>query len=278
MPGRFEGKVAFITGAARGQGRSHAVRLAEEGADIIAIDLCGDIDSVPYPLGTSEDLAVTVGLVEAAGRKIVAVKADVRDYDQVKNAVDAGVATLGRLDVVSANAGIASFEVLETMDTRAWQDVLDVNLTGVWHTAKASIPHLRRSGGGSITLTSSSAGLKGLPNVGHYTAAKHGLVGLMRSLALELARDRIRVNTIHPCSVDTEMIQNEATHELFMPGRPPEERTQEMLAASFETQTLMDVPWIEAVDISNALLWLASDEARYVTGVTLPVDAGMLIK
>lgn len=278
VAGRVEGKVAFITGAARGQGRSHALRLAEEGADIIAIDVCADIATVPYGLGTSEDLQTTVEQVKAIGRRVVATQADVRDYAAVQRAVDTGVAELGRLDIVSANAGIASYGVLEKMDSRVWQDVIDINLTGVWHTAKASIPHLRSAGGGSITLTSSTAGLKGFENVGHYAAAKHGVVGLMRSLALELARDGIRVNTIHPTSVDTGMIQNDATHELFTPGLEPEQRTQEVLSASFQATNLIAVPWIDAVDISHALVWLSSDEARYVTGVTLPVDAGLLTK
>jgi SDR family mycofactocin-dependent oxidoreductase len=278
MAGRLEGKVAFITGAARGQGRSHAIRLAEEGADIIAIDVCDDVASVPYGLASAADLQTTVKLVEATDRRIVATRADVRDYDQVKAAVDAGVAELGRLDVVSANAGIASYGLLEKLDTRTWQDVIDTNLTGVWYTAKASIPHLRASGGGSIVLTSSTAGLKGIENVGHYTAAKHGVVGLMRALAIELARDNIRVNTIHPTAVNTDMIQNDATHELFAPGLAAENRTEEVLAASFRSINLLPVPWVDPVDISNALLWLASDESRYVTGVALPVDAGLLIK
>jgi SDR family mycofactocin-dependent oxidoreductase len=278
MAGRLEGKVAFITGAARGQGRSHAIRLAEEGADIIAIDVCQDIASVPYALATAADLRDTVKQVESKDRRIVATHADVRDYEQLRAALDAGVAELGRLDIVSANAGIASYGRLEKIDSQMWQDMINVNLTGVWHTAKASIPHLRAAGGGAIVLTSSTAGLKGFENVGHYAAAKHGLVGLMRSLALELAHDGIRVNTIHPTSVDTNMIQNEATHELFTPGLAREERTQDALAASFQSTNLIQVPWIEAVDISHALVWLASDEARYVTGVTLPVDAGLLIK
>jgi (+)-trans-carveol dehydrogenase len=175
MSGRVEGKVAFITGAARGQGRSHAVRLAQEGADIIAIDLCAQIDTVPYALSTPEDLDRTVELVESLGRRIVATQADVRDFDALKGAVDAGVAQLGRLDIVSANAGVSSYGRLEAIDAKTWQDVIDVDLTGVWHTAKAAIPHLRVAGGGAIVITSSSAGLKALENVGHYTAAKQRL-------------------------------------------------------------------------------------------------------
>jgi (+)-trans-carveol dehydrogenase len=277
MSGRVEGKVAFITGAARGQGRSHAVRLAQEGADIIAIDLCAQIDTVPYALSTPEDLDGTVELVESLGRRIVATQADVRDFDALKGAVDGGVAQLGRLDIVSANAGVSSYGRLEAIDAKTWQDVIDVDLTGVWHTAKAAIPHLRAAGGGAIVITSSSAGLKALENVGHYTAAKHGVVGLMRALTLELAADRIRVNTIHPCSVDTLMIQNSATHELFAADIDERDRTPELLAEKFAALNLL-TPYVDPVDISNALLWLASDEARFVTGAALPVDAGQLTK
>jgi (+)-trans-carveol dehydrogenase len=207
MTGRVEGKVAFITGAARGQGRSHAVRLAQEGADIIAVDLCDQVDSVPYPMATPEDLADTVKQVEALDRRIVATQADVRDYGAVKQALDDGVAQLGRLDIVSANAGIASFGRAEELPEQTWQDMIDTNLTGVWHAAKAAIPHLIAGGrGGSIVLTSSAAGLKAYANVAHYVSAKHGVVGLMRTLALELAPHMIRVNSLHPTQVDTDMI------------------------------------------------------------------------
>jgi len=182
VTGRVEGKVAFVTGAARGQGRSHAIRLAQEGADIIAIDLAGPIDTVPYPLATPQDLAQTVKEVEALDRRIIATQADVRDYAAVKAALDDGVAQLGRLDIVSANAGILSFGTAADLEDQVWQDVLDVCLTGVWHAAKAAIPHLRAAGGGSIILTSSAAALRAQPHIGHYVAAKHGVVGLMRTL------------------------------------------------------------------------------------------------
>jgi len=278
MAGRVQGKVAFITGAARGQGRSHAIRLAQEGADIIAVDLTGQIDTVPYPMSTPDDLAETVKEVEALDRRIVATQADVRDYAALKAALYDGVAQLGRLDIVSANAGIFSFGTLEELDDQTWQDMIDVNLTGVWHAAKAAIPHLRASGGGSMILTSSTAGLKALPNLGHYNAAKHGVVGLMRTLAMELAPDMIRVNSVHPTSVDTDMVQNAATYELFAPDLPEAQRTREVLRPRFQALNALPIPWVEPVDISNAVLWLASDEARYVTGVTLPIDAGQLAK
>ena len=277
--GRVEGKVAFITGAARGQGRSHAIRLAQEGADIIAVDLAAQVDSVPYPMATPDDLAQTVKEVEALDRRIIATQADVRDYGALKKALDDGVAELGRLDIVSANAGIFSFGRTEDLPEQTWQDMIDTNLTGVWHAAKAAIPHLRAGGrGGSIILTSSTAGLKALENTGHYNSAKHGVVGLMRTLALELAPDMIRVNSVHPTSVDTGMVQNAPTYALFAPDLPEQDRTRERLAERFQALNALPIPWVEPADISNAVLWLASDESRYVTGVTLPVDAGSLLK
>ncbi len=278
MAGRVEGKVAFVTGAARGQGRSHALRLAQEGADIIAIDIAGQIDTVPYGMSSPDDLAETVRQIEALDRRIVATQADVRDFDAVKSALDAGVAQLGKLDIVAANAGIFSFGTLEELSEQSWQDMLDVNLTGVWHAVKAAIPHLKANGGGSIILTSSDAGLYAMANVGHYVSAKHGVVGLMRTAALELAGDNIRVNTVNPTGVNTDMIQNAAAYELFAPDLEPAARTKEALAPRFATLNALPIPWVEPVDISNAVLWLASDEARYVTGVTLPIDAGQLTK
>ncbi|MEV1329302.1 mycofactocin-coupled SDR family oxidoreductase [Micromonospora costi] len=278
MPGRVDGKVAFITGAARGQGRSHAIRLAQEGADIIAIDLCRQVDTVPYPMSTPDDLAETVKEVEALDRRIIATQADVRDFAAVKAAVDEGVAQLGRLDIVSANAGISSpAGPAEDVSEQTWQDMIDINLTGVWHTAKAAIPHIKAGGrGGSIVLTSSDAGLFAYPNIAHYVSAKHGVVGLMRTLALELAPFNIRVNSLHPTQVDTPMIMNEATYKLFLPDNP--NPTIEEFAPVSQQMNALPIPWVEAVDISNALLFLASDEARYITGVALPVDAGAAIK
>jgi (+)-trans-carveol dehydrogenase len=197
--GRVEGKVAFITGAARGQGRSHALRLAEEGADIIAVDFVQDIDTVPYGLASRDEFELTVKQVEATGRRIVAVEADVRDYDALKAAVDRGVDELGRLDIVSANAGVLSLGKAHELTEQTWRDMIDVNLTGVWHTTKAvTEPMIDLGNGGSIIITSSTAGVKGLANAAHYTAAKHGIVGLMKSLVNELSQYRIRVNTVHP--------------------------------------------------------------------------------
>jgi (+)-trans-carveol dehydrogenase len=276
--GRLDGKVAFITGAARGQGRSHALRLAQEGADIIAVDIAEQMSTVPYAMATQEDLDETVRQIEALDRRIVARKADVRDGEALRAAVDEGVAELGRLDIVAANAGIFSSGSAEELTEEQWNDMIEVNLSGVWRTCKVAIPHLRAAGGGSIIITSSTAGLNGFPNFAHYVSAKHGVVGLMRTLALELAPDMIRVNSVHPTSVDTDMIQNETMYELFAPDLEPEQRTREALGERFTTLNALPIPWVEAVDISNAVLFLASDEARYITGVTLPVDAGQTTK
>ena len=276
MPGRVAGKVAFITGAARGQGRSHAIRLAQEGADIIAVDVCENVDTVPYHGATQEDLAETVKAVEALDRRIVASKADVRDYASLKSALDDGVAQLGRLDIVSANAGIFSTAPTAELTEEEWGQMIDINLSGVWRTCKAAIPHLIANNGGSIIITSSGAGLKGFPNFAHYVSAKHGVVGLMRTLALELAPHSIRVNSLHPTNVNTDMIQNEAMYKLFVPGS--ENPTREEFAAVSQSMQALPIPWVEPVDISNALLFLASDEGRYITGVTFPVDAGITQK
>ncbi|MDD7941352.1 mycofactocin-coupled SDR family oxidoreductase [Actinomycetospora lutea] len=278
MTGRMEGKVVLVTGAARGQGRAHAVRLAQEGADVVAVDLCDGIDTVvgKYPPATREDLDETVALVEKLDRRIVARVADVRDQAALDGAVADGVAELGRLDGVVANAGIASYGRAWELDETTWQDMIDVNLTGVWHTAKAAIPQLIEAGGGAMVFTSSIGGFKGIQQVGHYVSAKHGVVGLMRNLANELAPYRVRVNTVHPTNVDTHMIQNPGTWGMFAPGDP--EPTQEKAIPGFTSLNALEIPWIESVDVANAVLFLLSDEARYITGATLPVDAGAAIK
>jgi SDR family mycofactocin-dependent oxidoreductase len=271
VTGKLEGKVVFITGAARGQGRSHAVRLAQEGADIIAVDICRQIDSVDYPMATPEDLDQTVKEVEALDRRIVARQADVRDEAGLKAAFDAGVAELGPVDIVLANAGIAPMSMHEIH--QAWQDVIDVNLTGVFNTVETAIPSMiERGQGGAIVLTSSTAGINGIggPTRGGlgYTAAKHGVVGLMRSYANTLAPHNIRVNSVHPTGVRTPMIVNDVMAE-FLAADP---------SLSNAMANALPVDIVEPVDISNAILWLVSDDARYVTGVTLPVDAGFTNK
>jgi len=276
--GRLDGKVVFITGVARGQGRSHAIRFAEEGADIIGIDVVEPIAGSTSPPATQADMDETIAAVEALDRRIVATKADVRSLEQVKAAADAGVAQLGRLDVVIANAGVSTFTgPTEALTEEAFVDMIDINLTGVWRTCAATIPHLKTGGrGGSIIMTSSVAGLTALANLGHYVSAKHGVVGLMRALALELAPEQIRVNSIHPTTVDTPMVNNEATFKLFRPDL--DNPTAEDFVEAAKVMNALPIGWVEAVDISNAMVWLASDEARYVTGVTLPVDAGSLVK
>jgi SDR family mycofactocin-dependent oxidoreductase len=271
MSGRVAGKVAFITGAARGQGRSHAVRLAQEGADIVAIDLCASIEGMPYEGATEADLAKTVEEVEALGRRIIAAKADVRDLAGLTTALGDAMAQLGRLDIVSANAGIGvQPHPAAEIPARIWQDMIDINLTGVWHTAKAAIPHLIGGNrGGAIVLTSSAAGLRGVPNIAHYVAAKHGVLGLMRTLAAELAPYSIRVNSIQPTQVDTAMIQNEGTYRLFRPDL--DHPTRADFESASQLINALPIPRLDPVDVSNALLFLVSDEASYITGVPLPI-------
>lgn len=275
--GRLDGKVALVSGAGRGQGRSHARRLAEEGADIIAFDICRDIDTSVIPLSKPEDLAETARLVEEHDRRIVTAEADSRDLRAVTEVVERGVGEFGRLDIVCANAGISSYAPAHELTEQQWQDMIDVNLTGVWKTCKAVIPHMIEAGnGGSIILTSSTAGLKALGNLAHYVSAKHGVVGLMRTLAVELAPHMIRVNTVNPTTVLTDMIDNEPSFQLFRPDL--ESPTRADAEEAFRSINALPIPWVEPVDISNAIVWLASDEARYVTGVTLPVDAGFMVK
>ena len=274
--GNLEGKVALITGAARGQGRSHALRLAREGADIIAVDLCGPVDTVTdfYPPATPEDLKETTRQVEALDRRIVAVEADVRNIDALTAAVNEGVAQLGRLDIVVANAGIFTFGPdTHKIDEQSWQDLMDINVTGVWHTYKAAAEHLISSGpGGSVIIISSLAGFKGLANVAAYTTTKHAVVGLMKVLANELGPLGIRVNTIHPNSIDTLMVKNRKTYQLFRPEL--DDPQAEDAEAAFARTNPMGKAWIEPEHVSNAVAWLASDQSYYVSGGQIPVDAG----
>jgi SDR family mycofactocin-dependent oxidoreductase len=274
--GMLDERVALITGAARGQGRSHALRLAAEGADIIAVDACAPVRTAPYEMGTEADLAETVRQVEALDRRIVARRADVRDLDGLKTAVDEAVAELGRLDIIVANAGIFSVGASDSLDLETWQDMIDVNLTGVWLTTKVAVPHVIAGGrGGSVAPISSIAGRKGMANFAHYVAAKHGVVGLMRTLANELAPHMIRVNSIHPTNVDTPMIQNTACRRLFV---DTEEPTKEQFAAAATGMNALPIPWVETEDISNAVTFLTTDMSRYVTGIELPVDGGYHVK
>jgi SDR family mycofactocin-dependent oxidoreductase len=272
--GRLTGKVAFITGIARGQGRSHALRLAEEGASIVGVDVCRQLDSVGYAMSTPDDMAETVKLVEERDARIVTAEADVRDPGALRSVLETGVAELGRLDIVLANAGICPGFGASAGHASEFSDVVDINLSGVYNTIEAAIPHLLAHGeGGSIVLTSSVAGLSGRLNIAGnaglmgYVAAKHGVVGLMRSYASMLAPHSIRVNSVHPGAVNTPMIVNPEFGALV------EEHPVELSKLAHA----MPVELLEAVDISNAIVWLCSAEARYVTGVTLPVDGGFMI-
>lgn len=275
MAGRVEGKVALVTGAGRGQGRSHAVRLAEEGADLVLVDVLRDLPTLDYALSTGDDLAETVHAVEAAGRRAVWGQADVRDFDGLSAIVGKGLDTFGRLDIVAANAGISPrLNTLWEITPAEWDEVVGVNLTGVWNTIRAVAPPMIAGGrGGAIVLTSSGAGLKGIPHLGGYNASKHGVIGLAMTLANELARHRIRVNAICPGTVGTPMVtRNNPQFEYFRPDI--DSPTLDDALAAFVKVSPLGQPWVEAIDITNALLYLVSDDARYVTGITVPVDQG----
>ncbi|HET7523453.1 MAG TPA: mycofactocin-coupled SDR family oxidoreductase, partial [Acidimicrobiales bacterium] len=265
--GRLDGKVAFITGAARGQGRAHAVRLANEGARIAGVDICAPLP-VEYEPATSEDLAETVRLVEATGQSMLGLHGDVRRLADMQKAVAATLEAFGQIDVVVANAGILTAGLLWELSEEQWHDMIDTNLTGVWHTIKAVVPVMIEQGrGGSIIVISSVSGLSGSPFVGHYVAAKHGAVGLCRTLANELGAHRIRVNSVHPAGVTTKMNEGRALPDLI-------NRFADTLGPIFMTS----LPYfmMEPEAISNMVAFLASDESKYITGAQLPIDMGTL--
>jgi SDR family mycofactocin-dependent oxidoreductase len=273
VTGRLANQVAVVTGAARGQGRSHALALAAEGASVIALDACAPIATVPYPLPEKEDLEDTAEQVRALGVQVVHGVVDVRDLAGMERFVSDAVASLGRLDIVCANAGISTPSPTLTMTEEAWQTTIDVNLTGVWKTCKATVPHIIAGGrGGSVIITSSSATAMTSRNIAHYTASKQGLIGFMRVLAKELAPDRIRVNTLHPTGVRTPMIFNEPMYRLFRPDlENPGREDFESVARSHHA---LGVSSVEPEDVSAAVLYLASASGRYVTGSTFMLDAG----
>jgi SDR family mycofactocin-dependent oxidoreductase len=273
--GKLQGKVALITGAARGQGRSHAVRLAEDGADIVAIDIAAAIPTAYYPPATPADLQLTGKLVEAEGVRALIAEADVRDQGGLDDVVARALAAFGHIDIVVANAGTAAHAPTWDLADDQWQNVVDVNLTGVWRTVKACVPAMITHGrGGAVVLTSSLAGLHGYGNIASYVAAKHGVNGLMRTLANELGPHNIRVNTVCPGLINTDMMMNDETYAMFRPdvAHP----TLDDARAVFQTMQLLPLDWLEPRDVSNAIAFLVSDDARAITGVALPVDGGQL--
>ncbi|MDT5191819.1 MAG: hypothetical protein QOG79_6444 [Mycobacterium sp.] len=277
MAGTLDGRVAFITGAARGQGRAHAVRLAAEGADIVAIDICGPVsDTLTYPAATSEELADTVRQVEAAGRKVLAREVDIRDLAAQQQVVADAIEQFGRLDIVVANAGILSWGRMFEMSEEQWDSVIDVNLNGTWRTIRAAVPAMIEAGnGGSIIIVSSSAGTKATPGNGHYSASKHGLVAITNALAIEVGEFGIRVNSIHPYSIDTPMVEKEAMMEVF--GRYPS------YLHSFSPMPYKPVnhegkkglqEFMTPEEVSDVVAWLAGDGSATISGSQIAVDRG----
>lgn len=276
--GKLDGKVVLISGAARGQGRAHAIAAAEEGADVIAFDVCAPVAAQGAPAASEADLDETRELVEKLRRRIVTATVDVRDHEAVTSFISSAVEEMGRLDVVIANAGINGPGVHVASTTIGqWRSVIDTNLTGAFSTISAALPTLIEAGrGGSIVLISSSLALRPAMSFGAYSASKHGMVGLMQTLAVELAEHSIRVNCVHPTGVNTDLLVNESTFRLF---RPDLENPQiDDVMDSYRALNLLPVPWVEAEDVANMVMFLASDAARYVTGASFPLDAGMRLK
>ena len=277
--GLVDGKVALVTGAGRGQGRSHALRLAAEGADVIAVDIAANkVETISYALASEDELDATVKEVESMGRRAVKAVADVRSLSELQHVVDAGLSELGKIDIVCANAGIGSWAVAWEMTEQQWKDMIDINLTGVFNTTRAALPSMvERGEGGSVVLTSSTAGLRAYANTAHYTAAKHGVIGLMKVLAQEAGPHRIRVNAVCPTTVRTPLVINDSTFELFAPHL--ETPTEDDVREPFESLNILPgVAWIEPGDVSDAVVFLCSDAAKYITGVALPIDAGNIVK
>jgi SDR family mycofactocin-dependent oxidoreductase len=270
---RFEGKVALITGAARGQGRAHAVRLAAEGASLILSDIGEDRPTTaPYSMATPEELEATANSLRELGTDVVVCTADVRSAEQLDAAVAAGIEAFGQIDVLVANAGIASISSLADMSDATWQEMIDINLTGVFKSMRAVVPHMTGRGYGRIVATASIVGRLGSANIGHYVAAKWGVIGLVKSLAIEVAGDGVTVNAVAPTSVDTPMIQNQAFWELFLPDK--EEILREDVVAAYQSLNPLPRPWVEPDDVAATVAFLASDQARYITGEVVPVALG----
>lgn len=275
--GQLDGKVAFITGVARGQGRSHALTLAREGASIIGLDLCGKPTTTAYPGTTEEDLQETVRLVKNAGGQIFVDIADTRDYEAVKDVFDRGLAQFGRIDIVVPNAGICSGAKTWEIEPEDWREMVDINLNGVFHTVKAAVPTMiAQNQGGAIVFIGSTEALKGAENISSYAASKHGVTGLMTSLARELGQYNIRVNSVNPTCVDTDMINNDFVYGLFRPDLDKPSRDD--VIDTFSGTHILPVPWMQPEDVSNAILYLVTDPGRYITATPLVIDAGFMIK
>ena len=268
--GKLDGRTALVTGAARGQGRSHALRLAAEGANVIALDRCADLETIPYPLATEEDLAETRARVEALGVGCTTVRCDTRDTEAVEAAVADGVARYGSLDIAVANAGVCGFGRFWELEDEAWDEMIGVDLTGVFRTMRAAVRPMLERGYGRIVATSSMGGRMGNPNLAHYVAAKWGVIGLVKTLALEVASSGITVNAVCPATVDTDMVHNDALYGLFCPDL--ESPTREQVEPAYAGMSPMRVPWVAPADVTEAVMFLVSDEARYVSGSTLDVS------
>jgi SDR family mycofactocin-dependent oxidoreductase len=276
VAGKLQDRVALITGAARGQGRSHAITLAREGASIVAVDRCAPVASVAYPLSTQDDLAETARLVEQEGRRIATYVGDVRSSADMRAATQLAMDQFGKIDIVVANAGIWSPGSVWEMDDQTWNDMIDINLTGVFNTVRFAIPHMIERRSGSLILTSSTCGVKALGWMPHYNSAKHGVMGLTRSLALDLGPYFVRANAVLPSTVNTPMIHNDASYRIYRPDI--ENPTREEAMSGFYAHNAMPLPYVEPEDVSEAVLFLASDASRYVTGIGLPIDLGTIQK
>lgn len=271
--GKLDGKIALITGGGRGQGRAHALTLAREGADILVCDICDEIADVPYPLSSEADLNETVRLVKELGRRVVAVKADVRSHKQVKDVVDRGISEFGKIDILIANAGVTSYHTLAEMTEKQYDSVVDTNLKGVFNAINTVVPHMIRQSYGRVVATSSMSGRTGQYSLGHYDASKWGIIGMIKALSLETAKNGITANCVLPTSVNTGMLHNATTYRLFLPGLN-ENPALEEVAEVFKTLNSMGIPWVEPEDIAEAALFLVSDSARYINGETLAVSGG----